>query len=300
MRMEILCEVEGPSSSLQALLRRIGDHAIRAEGLSGDYQILLILTDDVGIEAINREQRGICAPTDVLSFPSVRYGPAGTARNHPKRLRQEYDPDTGCMHLGDIVLSLERAQEQAQEYGHSLTREIGFLVVHGLLHLLGYDHLSDEQRVAMRAMEEEIMKTTGLSRDLTDADFELIEGARSAMQRAYVPYSGYRVGACVRTRDGQLHQGCNVENASYGMTICAERNALTTAVTEGMQGVEAIAITSEGSMPYPCGACRQFLREFGRDIKIIIAGENEIDVTTLEALLPKSFGPESLAVKEDK
>lgn len=198
------------------------------------------------------------------------------------------------MHLGDIVVSLPRARAQAEQYGHSLWRELGFLFAHGMLHLLGYDHGTQQERARMRAMEDEIMENTGLSRELTDADFALLERAKEAMRRAYVPYSQYPVGACLRAEDGREFQGCNVENASFGMTICAERNAVTTAVTEGARRFEAIAIAAAGSMPYPCGACRQFLREFAKDMRVLLTDGRQVRATTLQALLPDSFGPESL------
>lgn len=293
MRLDAQIEAEGVPSGLLALFSLAGDAALREEGLVGKYQVGLILTDNAAIAEINREQRGIDRPTDVLSFPSTGF-PGGTARDNPGRLRRELDAQTRCMHLGDIIISLPRAQEQAVEYGHSLVREMVFLFVHGTLHLMGYDHETDTDRAHMRAMEETIMEKTGISRELTDADFELIEGAREAMRKAYAPYSKYKVGACLRAADGRMFKGCNVENASFGLSLCAERNAMTTGVTEGMEGVEAIAIAAEGSMPYPCGACRQFLREFAKDARVLMVSGDRIEVSSLQALLPDSFGPESI------
>ncbi len=274
-------------------LSGIGDLCVAFEGLSGRYQASLRLTDDEGIREINRVQRGIDRATDVLSFPSVAF-PKGTARGHEKLLRRELDPDTGCMHLGDIVISLPRAAEQAAAFGHARLREIGFLFAHGMLHLMGYDHETDARREAMRAMEERIMGKAGLNRSLSDADFMLIDAARKVRERAYVPYSHYKVGACVRAADGRTFHGCNVENASFGMTICAERNALTTAVAEGATSFDAIAIAAEGAVPTPCGACRQFMREFAKDMRVLLVCGDEVRETTLETLLPDSFGPESL------
>lgn len=293
MRIEASIELEGMPSVMQPVLERVGETGLFLEGLEGKYAVGFIVTDDEGIAAINREQRGIDKPTDVLSFPSTSF-PFGTARQHVKRLRREYDPETRCIYLGDIVISLPRAGEQAADFGHSLVREIGFLFAHGLLHLFGYDHEKDDDRAIMREMEEKIMNQAGLSRELTNVDYALIEGARAAMQMAYAPYSKYKVGACVRSTDGKMYKGCNVENASFGMTICAERNAMTTAVTEGMKSIDAIAIAAEGPMPYPCGACRQTMREFAKDMKVILVNGDAITVTTLQTLLPDSFGPESI------
>ncbi|MCL1964833.1 MAG: cytidine deaminase [Firmicutes bacterium] len=295
MRLETTIEAGGRGAPgyMHELLSELGDAALAAEGLAGQYGVFLLLTDDKGIRAINRRARGLDRATDVLSFPSVRYK-AGTARDNSAQLRREYDPQTRCVHLGDVVLSVDRALEQAAAFGHSLAREMGFLFVHGLLHLLGYDHEEAAQGNIMRGMEEDIMNRVGLDRTLTDDDFTLVSTARKAMELAYAPYSHYRVGACVRAADGRLFKGCNVENASFGLSICAERNAMTTAVAEGATAFTAIAIAAEGAMPSPCGACRQFMREFARDMRVILVNGESIQETTLSRLLPDSFGPEAL------
>lgn len=271
----------------------VGDACTMLEGLHGTYQVSLLLTDDSGIAALNEAYRGINSATDVLSFPSIDYH-NGTARDHQKRLQSCYDAETGCVDAGDICISVPRAIAQAGTYGHTFLREISFLFAHGMLHLLGYDHQTEADRRQMRAMEDAVMQKTGLVRELTKHDQLLVDHAFEALANAYVPYSGYRVGACVRDEQGRLFKGCNVENASYGMTICAERNAITSAVTEGMRRIIAIAIVIEHGIPSPCGACRQFMREFATDIKIILASRDGTRITTLSALLPDSFGPDSL------
>ena len=126
-------------------------------------------------------------------------------------------------------------------------------------------------------------------------DQQLYELACQAMERAYAPYSGYRVGACLLSRDGQTFQGCNIENASFGATLCAERSAVCHAVSLGVRDFSAIAIVGSASMAWPCGICRQVLREFGADLRVLIghAGHG-FQVTTLKDLLPNSFGPESM------
>ncbi|KAI0030627.1 cytidine deaminase [Vararia minispora EC-137] len=131
----------------------------------------------------------------------------------------------------------------------------------------------------------------------------LIQAALSAKGRAYNPYSKFRVGAALLTPDGQIISGANVENASYGGTICAERTALVKAVSEGTKTFVALAVTSDVDSPIsPCGICRQFIREFCTlKMPIILApslyvagsGERLIE-TTVEGLLPHSFGPEHL------
>ncbi len=128
---------------------------------------------------------------------------------------------------------------------------------------------------------------------------KLIAAARRARERAYAPYSRFRVGAALLGRDGRIYSGCNVENASYGLSQCAERNALARAVAEGCRRFQAIALVSQASGPIsPCGACRQALSEFEPDIEVVMAGpQGQVVVETLSRLLPFSFGPKDLKTK---
>ncbi|TKJ31342.1 MAG: cytidine deaminase [Chloroflexi bacterium B3_Chlor] len=123
---------------------------------------------------------------------------------------------------------------------------------------------------------------------------ELVTLGREARDRAYAPYSGFAVGAALRTKSGGVYSGSNVENASYGMTICAERVAIFNAVSAGEREFEALAVVSEELAP-PCGACRQVLAEFGLNTKVIIAdlGDSR-EVHTVRDLLPTAFTPTSL------
>ena len=132
---------------LKMLLRRAIIETLKYEKQSGEFEISLTFTDNEGIHALNREYRNVDRPTDVLSFPQIDYENGEEAEGA----------------LGDIVLSLERAGEQAAEFGHSFERECAFLCVHSTLHLLGYDHeLSDEDDADMRARQREIMDVLGL------------------------------------------------------------------------------------------------------------------------------------------
>ena len=129
---------------------------------------------------------------------------------------------------------------------------------------------------------------------------ELVAAARAARDRAYAPYSGFRVGAALLTEQGDVVTAGNVENASYGLAICAERSAVVAAVATGCRSFQAIAVAGNGPDPVtPCGACRQVLREFPRgvDLEVLCAGEagDALLTTTLGDLLPESFGPEDLA-----
>lgn len=127
-------------------------------------------------------------------------------------------------------------------------------------------------------------------------DKKMIELALAARENAYVPYSKFKVGAVVLTKDGQIFKGCNIESASYTPTICAERTALSKAVSEGYRDIDTIVVVgSLNKISFPCGVCRQFIREFGKDIRIISATSvDNYEIFTIEDLLPKSFGPEDL------
>lgn len=125
-------------------------------------------------------------------------------------------------------------------------------------------------------------------------DEKLLEMALEARKFAYVPYSGYRVGAALLAEDGRVFTGCNVENAAYGNALCAERTALVKAVSEGVTRFTKIAIAGSGSAPFPCGACRQSLYEFAPELDVLVTWDGHVRKTTLRTLLPEGFGPSSL------
>jgi probable rRNA maturation factor len=132
---------------LKMLIRRAILETLRYEHLDGEFEVSVTFTDNPGIHELNRTYRSIDRPTDVLSFPQINYDLGEEAEGM----------------IGDIVLSLERASEQAEEFGHSYERECAFLTVHSTLHLLGYDHeLSDEDDADMRARQRAIMEIMGL------------------------------------------------------------------------------------------------------------------------------------------
>jgi len=125
---------------------------------------------------------------------------------------------------------------------------------------------------------------------------ELVRRAREVMRNAYAPYSNFRVGAAIEAEDGTIHVGCNVENASYGLTICAERMAVGAAVAAGKRSLKRVAVATAVEPPAtPCGACRQLLAEFGLHLEIIAAGPSSERRWTLKELLPEAFTRDALS-----
>ena len=124
---------------------------------------------------------------------------------------------------------------------------------------------------------------------------DLVARARDAMRNAWAPYSEFHVGAAIEASDGRVFVGCNVESASYGLTICAERMALGAAVAAGARSLKRVVVTTEVEPPAaPCGACRQLLAEFGLNLEVIATGPSSERRWTLAALLPDAFTKESL------
>ncbi len=157
--LPVTADVPGVNDGLRALIRRAIRTALAAEGIVFPCEIDVAVTDNGGIHALNLEMRGVDAATDVLSFPSFALTPGELPGP------EDADPATGLVPLGDMVLSLERVRTQAKEYGHSNRRELAYLVVHSVLHLLGYDHLDEgPQKARMREREEAIMAELGLER----------------------------------------------------------------------------------------------------------------------------------------
>ena len=120
-------------------------------------------------------------------------------------------------------------------------------------------------------------------------DQQLYDIAEKAREKAYAPYSGFRVGAALLASDGRVFEGVNVENASYGATICAERTAFVKAISEGERSFEAIAVSAGDSPAFPCGICRQFMSEFAPEITIVTKADGQFRIRNLTQLLPESF-----------
>ena len=152
----ISADVNVPEGA-QEQLRRAIRAALDAEGVDVPCEVDVLVTDDAGIHRINLNMRGVDAPTDVLSFPMFELTPGDKPREG------DADPATGLVPLGDMCISLERTRAQGEEYGHGFQRELAYLAVHSVLHLLGYDHLDEgPMKAQMREREEAVMTRLGL------------------------------------------------------------------------------------------------------------------------------------------
>ncbi len=149
---------------MDALIEQVINAVLDYEQCPYEAEVNVILTDNAAIQEINREQRQIDAPTDVLSFPMVFYTKPSDFECLEEEQADCFHPETGELILGDIIISLEKVVSQAQEYGHSTQRELGFLVAHSMLHLCGYDHMEEEERQVMEEKQREIMELIQLKR----------------------------------------------------------------------------------------------------------------------------------------
>lgn len=139
--------------TVSTVIKKCVEFTLAAEGVEIPCEINILVTDDANIRAINKAYREIDKPTDVLSFPMFQF----SAGEYPSDWTEYLDPETGLCPLGDMAISLQRAVAQAKEYGHSIRREIGYLTIHSILHLLGYDHMDEgEEKARMRSREEAI------------------------------------------------------------------------------------------------------------------------------------------------
>ncbi len=146
------------SPELEEVILSVCESVMNEEECNFDAQISLTLTDNENIRLINNEHRGIDSPTDVLSFPMLEFDDEGQI------IDNEFEYDDDLIMLGDIVISLERAREQSIEFGHSFKREVAFLVAHSMLHLLGYDHMEEEEEKIMCQKQEKVLNSLGILR----------------------------------------------------------------------------------------------------------------------------------------
>lgn len=148
----------------EEIINRVILEAIDYAGCPYEAEVSVLLADDEGIRELNREHRGIDAPTDVLSFPMGDYETPCDFEQLEDACEDYFNMETGELMLGDIVLSVDKIREQADKYGHSQERELAFLVAHSMLHLFGYDHMDDAERLVMEEKQEEILNRLGIRR----------------------------------------------------------------------------------------------------------------------------------------
>lgn len=153
---------------IEDLVCRVVDRCLEYGKCPYEAWVSVTFTDNEGIRELNREYRNIDRATDVLSFPMIEYENAGDfsiLENNDAMVCEYFEPDTGELILGDIVISVEKAREQAEEYGHSVKREIGFLVAHSMFHLFGYDHMEETEREEMEKRQREVLDSLGIARN---------------------------------------------------------------------------------------------------------------------------------------
>lgn len=148
----------------EEVAHKVMEAALDYEKCPYEVTISLLLTDDEGIHQMNKEYRDIDRPTDVLSFPNVDYETPADFSGIEDHVEDYFDPETGELFLGDIVISIDKVYAQASEYGHAPLREYAFLIAHSMLHLMGYDHMVEDEAKIMEAKQEEILNILGISR----------------------------------------------------------------------------------------------------------------------------------------
>lgn len=147
------------------VIEKVVDMALEVHECPYEAEVNVILTDNASIASINAEYRNLAKPTDVLSFPMLSYETPGDFSIVEEMAEEDcFDPDSGVLLLGDIIISVEKVIEQAEAYGHSRERELGFLTAHSMLHLFGYDHMEEEERIDMEEKQEAILNRLGLYR----------------------------------------------------------------------------------------------------------------------------------------
>ena len=153
------------SFPIEETVEQVAGTVLDMEGCPYEIQLNVLLTDNDGIHAYNKEYRNIDRETDVLSFPNLDFDAPGNFEIPEDREADYFDPDTGELILGDIIISVDRVKEQAESYGHSQKREFAFLVAHSMLHLCGYDHMEEDEAKVMEAKQEQVLASLGITRD---------------------------------------------------------------------------------------------------------------------------------------
>lgn len=154
----------GMPFDMKVILDQIMDMVMEMEGCPYETTVSLLLTDNAGIREYNKNYRNLDQETDVLSFPNILFDKAGDFTGVEADEADYFDPDSGELILGDIILSVDRILSQAQEYGHSVLREFAFLTAHSMFHLCGYDHMEEQEAVVMEQKQEDVLSRLGIIR----------------------------------------------------------------------------------------------------------------------------------------
>lgn len=149
----------------EEIVNLVMEEVLDSENCPYEASVNVLLTDNEGIREFNREHRGIDAPTDVLSFPNIEYEEPADFDHVEEEAADCFDPDSGELLLGDIIISVEKVAEQAESYGHSTKREFAFLVAHSMLHLCGYDHMEEDEAAVMEAKQRKVLENLKITRD---------------------------------------------------------------------------------------------------------------------------------------
>lgn len=304
-------EVRVPKEAV-TLLKQGLQAVAKLHKLPAKTEVSVSLVNDEVIHVLNKDYRGIDRPTDVLSF----------ALDEAEEPVEIGGPEAHL--LGDIIISAETALRQGEEYRHGFNRELVYLGVHSLLHLLGYDHMNRKDKAVMREEEEKALQMIHLSQaDLDektakgDADHfavtvvekgktmshndvkrtdktikKLFKKALKTRENAYAPFSEFKVGAAVITKDEEVFTGCNIENSSFGLTVCAERVAIFNAAAAGVRpgDIKMLLVAADTEeVTSPCGACRQVMAEFEIPAVVMANVHGDMRVVKLEDLLPFGF-----------
>lgn len=150
--------------SWEEIIRQVVEGTLDYEGCPYESEVNVVLTDNEGIREINQEYRKVDKPTDVLSFPMLEYDSPSDFEGVEEQFADCFNPETGELMLGDIMISVDKVKEQAEKYGHSRERELAFLTAHSMLHLCGYDHMEEEERIFMEQKQREILDCIGYRR----------------------------------------------------------------------------------------------------------------------------------------
>lgn len=151
---------------IEQIVDLVSKEVLEEENCPYETQINVLLTDNAGIREFNKEYRNIDRETDVLSFPNLDFDTPAAFEIDEDREADYFDPETGELILGDIIISVDRVKEQAESYGHSRKREFAFLVAHSMLHLCGYDHMEEAEAAVMEAKQEAVLQKLGITREV--------------------------------------------------------------------------------------------------------------------------------------